>query len=78
MTYFVNPTDDPLKFGFMECRKAVTSRAVRMNLPFEVDTMEGLMRGKKGDYLMCGIEGEYYPCDREIFEKTYEFTGNEG
>ena len=39
---------------------------------FSVETLEGTMKGKVGDYLMCGVEGELYVCDREIFEKTYE------
>ena len=34
--------------------------------------MEGLMKGKKGDWLIIGIHGEMYPIDQEIFQKTYE------
>jgi hypothetical protein len=30
------------------------------------------MKGKKGDYLIKGIKGEYYPCDVEVFEESYE------
>lgn len=37
-----------------------------------VPTLEGTMRGKIGDYLIRGVEGEYYICDRAIFFKTYE------
>jgi hypothetical protein len=33
--------------------------------------MEGTLNGKAGDWLMVGVEGEMYPIDREIFEKTY-------
>jgi len=40
---------------------------------FEVHTLEGTMKGKPGDYLMVGVNGEMYPCDRAIFEKTYEW-----
>jgi len=29
------------------------------------------MKGKHGDYLVEGVEGEVYPCDRLIFEKTH-------
>lgn len=25
-----------------------------------------------GEYLMKGINGEYYPCPAEVFEKTYD------
>jgi hypothetical protein len=34
--------------------------------------MEGPLEGKVGDYLMIGIKGEMYPCDKDIFEETYE------
>lgn len=39
---------------------------------FLVKTMEGTMMGKPGDYIIRGIRGEFYPCDKEIFEATYE------
>ena len=40
--------------------------------PFTVETMEGPLKGKAGDYLMIGVKGEAYPCDKEIFDETYE------
>ena len=43
-------------------------------LPLVVETMEGTMRGKSGDWLMVGVNGEMYPCDKDIFEKTYTFA----
>lgn len=46
--------------------------AQRMPHAFEVKTLEGTMRGKAGDWLICGVESELYPCDADIFEKTYE------
>lgn len=39
---------------------------------FMVSTLEGTMTGKKGDWLIIGVNGEYYPCKDEIFQKTYE------
>lgn len=27
---------------------------------------------KIGDWIIEGIKGEFYPCDHEVFEKTYE------
>lgn len=32
------------------------------------------IEGKPGDFLMKGVEGELYVCDKEIFEQSYEFT----
>lgn len=30
------------------------------------------MRGIYRDYLIKGVNGEFYPCKPDIFEKTYE------
>ena len=35
-------------------------------------TLEGTMRGDKGDWIIKGISGEFYPCKPDIFAKTYE------
>jgi hypothetical protein len=37
-----------------------------------ISTLEGEMRADKGDYIIKGVEGEFYPCKPEIFWKTYE------
>jgi len=37
-----------------------------------VETLEGTMKGNKGDYLIQGIKGELYPCKLEIFKETYK------
>ena len=37
-----------------------------------IKTLEGDMRAQIGDYILCGVRGEFYPCDREIFEEVYE------
>ena len=30
------------------------------------------MNVSKGDYIIKGIKGEFYPCKEDIFKKTYE------
>lgn len=30
------------------------------------------MKCSKGDYIIRGVNGEFYPCKPDIFEKTYE------
>lgn len=35
-------------------------------------TLEGTMRAEIGDYIIKGIQGEFYPCKPDIFEDTYE------
>ncbi len=37
-----------------------------------VDTEEGGHIVCPGDWIIKGVEGEYYPCKPLIFEKTYE------
>lgn len=37
-----------------------------------IATLEGVMQAKPGDYIIQGVEGEFYPCKPDIFEKTYE------
>lgn len=57
------------------CRKKpIVIHAKQMAEDFEVMTLEGLMKGRAGDFLMRGINGELYPCKREIFEATYDWV----
>jgi len=53
-------------------KKPIPINALKMNEPFTVETTEGIMSGKKGDYLMEGINGEMYICPADIFEKSYD------
>jgi len=32
------------------------------------------MKVPKGDWVICGAEGEFYPCKPNIFAKTYEIV----
>ena len=52
-------------------KKPIPVRCYQIYEPFEVETLEGKMTGKPGDWLMVGPKGELYPCDQEIFELTY-------
>jgi len=38
----------------------------------KVYTLEGTMTANVGDYIIRGVNGEFYPCKPDIFEKTYE------
>lgn len=37
-----------------------------------IPTLEGIITASVGDYIIKGIQGEFYPCKPDIFEKTYE------
>lgn len=38
----------------------------------KIQTLEGTMNASVGDYIIKGVNGEFYPCKPDIFEKTYE------
>jgi hypothetical protein len=38
----------------------------------EIATLEGVMTAEVGDYIIRGVQGEFYPCKPDIFEQTYE------
>ena len=55
-------------------KRPIVVHAKRIDEEFRVNTLEGnYKQGKAGDYLMKGVDGELYICDKEIFEKTYDF-----
>lgn len=37
-----------------------------------IKTLEGEMKAERGDWIICGVKGELYPCKPDIFEATYE------
>ena len=37
-----------------------------------ISTLEGTMSADLGDWIICGVKGEFYPCKPGIFELTYE------
>lgn len=40
-----------------------------------IKTLEGVHHASIGDYIIKGVNGEFYPCKPDIFEKTYEMVG---
>lgn len=38
----------------------------------DIPTLEGVMKVSPGDYIIRGVQGEFYPCKPNIFEDTYE------
>ena len=39
-----------------------------------IKTLEGEHKASIGDYIIKGVNGEFYPCKPDIFEKTYEIV----
>lgn len=65
-------TDDDygtlVSIGSMGLKLDVKYHPLRM----EIKTLEGVMTANLGDYIIKGVNGEFYPCKPDIFEKTYE------
>jgi hypothetical protein len=38
----------------------------------DIKTLEGTMRAVEGDWIIRGVQGEFYPCKPDIFAATYE------
>lgn len=53
-------------------KKPVVVQAYQTEDEIEIETLEGVMKANKKDYIIKGIEGEIYPCKPDIFKKTYE------
>ncbi|MGO2030634.1 MAG: hypothetical protein ACTH2A_06775 [Glutamicibacter ardleyensis] len=47
-----------------ECRK--------QSHVLQIPTLEGVMTALPGDWIIKGVQGEFYPCKPDIFEATYE------
>lgn len=37
-----------------------------------IQTLEGTMRADVGDFIIKGVQGEFYPCKPDIFAATYD------
>lgn len=61
---------EPSLYPMVEVNNPISSPMVR-DLP-AIKTLEGMMTVRDGDYIIEGVQGEYYPCKPDIFEKTYE------
>ena len=39
-----------------------------------IKTLEGEMTASIGDFIIKGLNGEFYPCKPDIFDKKYELV----
>ncbi len=72
---FMHPEEDPLQEQFKDPEYigffANYEENVKTN-GLEIKTLEGTMKANVGDYIIKGVNGEYYPCKPDIFVKSYE------
>lgn len=40
----------------------------------EISTLEGVMTASPGDYIVKGVQGEFYPVKPDIFAQTYTWN----
>lgn len=46
----------------------------RARMGLLIPTLEGAMLGVEGDWIIRGVQGEFYPCKPDIFAATYELV----
>jgi len=68
---FLNNIEIPLRTNFNNHGFRIEENGIF------VDTLEGIMKAKKGDWIIKGVNGEIYPCDDKVFKKTYNIIGAE-
>ena len=62
--------------SYRKCKEFVGESWVELHeMPNDlpgIETLEGTMEISDGDYIIKGVNGEFYPCKPDIFEKTYD------
>lgn len=53
---------------------SITIEHVTRNDGIIIDTLEGNMLANFDDYIIKGVNGEFYPCKPDIFHKTYDIV----
>ena len=55
-------------FNFMDWKNASHDKFSGL----VIHTLEGDMYADEGDYILKGVQGEFYPCKPDIFLATYD------
>lgn len=58
--------------NYEEIREFIGKNTLCSDLSIVIPTLEGDMVAQKGDYIIKGVHGEFYPCKPDIFYETYE------
>lgn len=65
-----SPIDIAEWIGNLEVYLTYYDSTIELTIP----TLEGNMVAKEGDWIIKGVNGEFYPCKDDIFQKTYELV----
>ena len=66
---FTEATKDRV-FSFVTCNHSADFEDGQPVL--KIQTLEGVMVARFGDWVIKGVKGEFYPCKPDIFEATYD------
>ena len=69
---FNDDPDELIKLqDFMKSNLAISYENPQ-NPVLKIHTLEGIMDASVGDFIIKGVNGAFYPCKPDIFERTYE------
>lgn len=55
-------------------KKPIPVRVHQIEEDFTIETLEGTLKAKAGDYLVVGVRDEMYAIDQSIFAETYDIV----
>lgn len=67
-----SPTMDAIVNWINQRKMAGEKHAWHNGTEIYIETLEGLMEARVGDFIIKGVKGEFYPCKPDIFALTYE------
>lgn len=65
---FVHPTDNSIYSENFD----IEEKKEKLRIGLFIKIMEGELLAVENDWIIRGVNGEFYPCKPDIFEKTYE------
>lgn len=74
--FYDNP-DSLTKLSSLGLDPVNVSYAIPSMPVLKIETLEGTMTATEGDYIIKGVQGEFYSCKPDIFEQTYEEVSHE-
>ena len=62
---------EALQFIYPDLSEDALRGAEMAAMPVVIGTLEGDMTVSPGDFIIKGVQGEFYPCKPDIFKATY-------
>jgi len=63
-------TDDTMDLALHWCLNSTPVSPFGVGLI--IHTLEGDMTATENDWIIRGVQGEFYPCKPDVFDRTYE------